>query len=305
MRRPADEVPRVAGRQCGVFTAAQARAEGWADHHVRHRLVQGHWRRVVGYGLAHREVPDGDRVRSLQLAWAAHLTWPDAVVCRDIAGLVHSFPLPVPTAVHVYAPRGRSATRGIHPHWRELTPDDCTRWGGLTLTSPTRSALDCLATVCWPQALDLYAWLTTRSVLDREDLLHAVRSGTGNHGTPQLLRLVRTTRTGAVSGAENTFHGLLRRDGVTGWTAGARVGDDHGLIGVVDVLFHAELIVIEIDGLRAHCDPETFRRDRQRQNRLVNAGYLVLRFTWWDLVDRPHEVLAEVTGALAARGRRP
>lgn len=305
MRRPADEVPAVASRQSGVFTSDQARAEGWRDHHVRHRLGQGQWRRVVGYGLAHRDVPDGDRARSLQLAWAACLTWPDAVLCRDVAGLVHSFPLPVPASVHVYAPRGRSATRGIHPHWRELTPDDRAVSGGLPLTSPSRTAIDCLATLGWPRALDLYAWLTTRCVLHRDDLLDAVRSGTGRRGTPQLLRLVRTTRTGAVSGAESTFHGLLRRAGLTGWTAGARVRDGRGLIGVIDVLFRAELVVIEIDGLRAHTDPDTFRRDRQRQNRLVAAGYLVLRFTWWDLVDRPDEVIAEVTGALIARGRRP
>lgn len=305
MRRSASEVPAVASRQRGVFTSAQARDEGWANHQVSHRLRHGHWRRLVGRGLTSRDVPDGDRARANLLAWATRLTWPDAVVCRDVAGLLHGFPLPVPTSVHVYAPRGRPSTRGIHPHERHLSPAERMARGGLTLTSPVRTAIDCLATLDWPQALDLYAWLTTRCVMDRSQLLDAVRTGTGRSGTPQLLRLVRVTRSGAVSSAENTFHGLLRRAGLAGWTAGARVGDERGLIGVVDVLFRDALIVIEIDGLRAHTDPEVFRRDRRRQNRLVAAGYLVLRFTWWDLVDRPDEVIAEVTGALVARGRRP
>jgi very-short-patch-repair endonuclease len=44
-----------------------------------------------------------------------------------------------------------------------------------------------------------------------------------------------------------------------------------------------------------------FRRDRQRQNAVVLAGWTVLRFTWHDLTQRPNEVIAEIRLALHDR----
>jgi very-short-patch-repair endonuclease len=37
----------------------------------------------------------------------------------------------------------------------------------------------------------------------------------------------------------------------------------------------------------------------ERQNRLVAAGYIVLRFTWDDLRDRPAQVIADIRRSLA------
>jgi very-short-patch-repair endonuclease len=57
-------------------------------------------------------------------------------------------------------------------------------------------------------------------------------------------------------------------------------------------------VAVEVDGWAWHTDPERFRRDRQRQNALVLAGWTVLRFTWHDLTHRPTEMIAEVRAAL-------
>ena len=43
----------------------------------------------------------------------------------------------------------------------------------------------------------------------------------------------------------------------------------------------------------------TFQADRTRQNRLVAAGYTVLRFTWADLTLRPDDVGTQVAATLA------
>jgi len=71
-----------------------------------------------------------------------------------------------------------------------------------------------------------------------------------------------------------------------------------GVIGVVDLLFEAARLVVEVDGIRAHSDRDSFVRDRRRQNRLINAGYRVLRFTWWDIVEHPDVVVDHVLSAL-------
>jgi len=59
--------------------------------------------------------------------------------------------------------------------------------------------------------------------------------------------------------------------------------------------------VIEVDGERSHTGREAFVRDRRRQNALVNAGYTVLRYTWWDLTQRPDAVQAEIRRAVTGR----
>jgi very-short-patch-repair endonuclease len=60
------------------------------------------------------------------------------------------------------------------------------------------------------------------------------------------------------------------------------------------VVFASAKLVVEVDGLAFHVTPERFQRDRQRQNRLVAAGWTVLRFTWMDLTERPSYVVASV-----------
>jgi dephospho-CoA kinase len=55
--------------------------------------------------------------------------------------------------------------------------------------------------------------------------------------------------------------------------------------------------VVEVDGRRWHPDPAV---DRERDNRLAELGWRVLRFTWADVVHRPEVVVAAVRAALAA-----
>jgi very-short-patch-repair endonuclease len=67
------------------------------------------------------------------------------------------------------------------------------------------------------------------------------------------------------------------------------------------VVFEEAGVVVEVDGWAYHIDPERFQRDRARQNRLVAAGWTVLRFTWRDLTERSEYVVATITSILAGR----
>lgn len=282
-----------------MFTSAQAVAEGWSRRQVERRRDAGRWRRVCGLGLTAQPGPDGPAAR----AWAAVLTWPEAVVGGSLAAELHGFPIDAARHgdVVVYSTAGRAPGLRLRPLRVALAEDDVTIRCGIRLTTPALTAVDCLAWFDWASALDLFAWTSTHGVLDREALARNARQRLGRPGTPQLIRLLHRTQHGAVSAAEDRFHSLLRRAGITGWTAAAMLDDAGGRIGVVDVLFPAERIVIEIDGAAAHSGRDAFVRDRRRQNRLVHAGYLVLRFTWWDLVHRPEAVVAEVRLALTVR----
>ncbi|MFN8082399.1 MAG: DUF559 domain-containing protein [Kineosporiaceae bacterium] len=301
--RATAEYPEIADQQGQVFTAAQARAGGWTARQVQRRIDTGRWRRVAGRGFSHHPPPEGPEP-PWRLAWAAHLTWPDVVIGGHVAAAIHGFPVPHDESVDVYTGRGRASGRRIRVRVASLEPDDILLIEPLLVTSALRTAVDCLGRFPWPDALDLYAWVTTRHIVRRDELFLAARQRLGCHGTPQLLRLLRYTRGGAVSGAEALFHELMRRERIGGWTAGVEVSDADGVIGVVDVLFARARVIVEIDGRRAHSDPHAFVHDRRRQNRLVNAGYRVLRFTWWDLTERPAEVIAQLRKALMSRDHR-
>jgi very-short-patch-repair endonuclease len=299
------DTPAAAAAQAGVFTAAQAADHGLSTRQIRRRLETGYWQRLAGRGLVPRDQPEVQP--GLALAWAAHLTWPEAVIGYRVAASLHGFPVPHherDVEVHVACRLGRRRVAGIVPHAVPSTANEVVYLPGrLPLTSRQRTAVDCLETLPFDQSLDLYAWLSTRGLLSRSDLSAAVLAGTGRHGIRRLRTLQRLTATGASSEAERRLHHLLECAGLRGWRAAARISDRAGVIGVVDVLFVIERVVIEVDGRRAHSDPQTFITDRRRQNRLVNAGYLVLRFTWWDVVEEPAQVIADVRRALRERDR--
>lgn len=69
----------------------------------------------------------------------------------------------------------------------------------------------------------------------------------------------------------------------------------------VDFAYPALKVAIEFDGLDAHASAAALRRDLARQNRLMAAGWLVLRFTWADVIHRPGEVADEIAAVLSKR----
>jgi very-short-patch-repair endonuclease len=237
----------------------------------------------------------------------AHLTLPNAVISHRTAAELHGFPAaerPAETCEVILSVH-RRAGRAIQVHLMHLADADVhVGRAGLRLTSPARTALDCLATMPFGAALDLWAWVSTRGILDRAALASAVLARRNWYGTPQLRRLGDLTASGAISQAEFCFHELLRRAALTGWTANVSIVDGDGLIGLADIAFLTQRVIIEIDGFRSHSSQSAFIADRRRQNRLVMAGYTVLRFTWSDLLNNPDDVITHVRRALAASARR-
>jgi very-short-patch-repair endonuclease len=292
-------VPAVAQVQAGVFTARQATAEGWSPATVRYRRRTGAWVVAVGRGLTLSSTPRSPQVSG----WATHLTVPCGIVSHATAGAMHGFPVPSSSTGHVIGDLHRRV-RDVRVH-RDRCPDrDVVRRWGLPVTAPARTAVDVLAMSGFDGALALWAWLATRQILTPESLGLAVRERFGRRGTPVLVRLLGVVHSGAASLAEHRFHQLLRAARITGWQANVPVRDAAGLIGVVDVLFPAARLVIEVDGFAAHSGRDRFVADRRRDSRLTVAGYTVLRVTWDDLRERPAAVIAEIHAVLCRATRR-
>lgn len=288
-------VPQIARLQGGAFTRRQAECEGWSPRRITARLASGHWVVVCGSGLA----AAGTVTASTQ-AWAAHLSRPDAVVSHLTAAELYRFPVEPSPRAHVTAAADvKHGLRGAYVHHVPLEEEDVVLWAGdLRVTGSRRTALDCLRVLPATQGEALWAWLATRDVLRRRHLVKEVAGSTGRWGTPRLARLLRDTQEGAFSEAERRLHRLLRRAGLGGWQANARIIVNGRVLAVVDVLFARDRVVVEVDGWSAHAGPDAFTQDRRRQNDLVGAGYVVLRFTWADLTQRPDDVVRRIQQAL-------
>ncbi|MGI3783412.1 MAG: endonuclease domain-containing protein [Janthinobacterium lividum] len=103
------------------------------------------------------------------------------------------------------------------------------------------------------------------------------------------------------SEAERLSHRLLRGAGITGWKTNWPVKIE-GNQYYLDVAFPRLRLVVEIDGRLHETEEDLFESDRWRQNALVLDGWLVLRFTWRMLTERPEKVLATIRRALAING---
>jgi hypothetical protein len=258
--------------------------------------------RVAGAGLAAATSPR----TGLAVAWAIHLTWPHAVTSHMTAARVHGFPLSGSVQAHASLPRktGRSATITTWA-FRVEAPDVWEVDAAVRLTSPRRTAVDCLAGLPEPIAGGLLAWLVTRGVTTRDDLERGVERYRRRPGAAQLRLWLDVTRAGALSSAEELCHETLNRFGIRGWTANVPITDSLGVICVGDVVFEAERLVLEVDGWSAHRDREAFERDRRKQTRLAAAGWLVVRVTWTELTTNSAAFAGLLRQALGRRTAAP
>jgi len=300
-QRPEQRLRAIADDQAGLFTRRQAQECGFSRYQVRRRLAVGVWRPVLGpvFALA------GLQITAATLDRAAHLALPGAVLGGPSAARWWGVEVPDCGPTVFLDQRRQPRLLGVRLLRDPLAARDVEMVDGVLVTTRARAVFDCLRLLTEKDAVNLLdralqqGWITVAELADR------VLAHSGRLGAPRLARLTRLAGSGARSAAERIGVRLLRDAGITGWTANAPVHDDDGLIGLVDIAFEAVKLALEFDGWAYHVTPDRFTSDRRRQNRLVAAGWTVLRFTWRDLTERPEYVIATITAMLARLGRRP
>jgi very-short-patch-repair endonuclease len=292
---PSGWIPPQARLQAGLFTTRQALDSGMTRAQVRHRRGTALWIPFAGAALRHRDAAP----HQLADAYAACLTWPDAVTCLGAAARVHQLPVATGGPVRAVVPHARGAQLRLVPMRYALADSDVLEIGPLRVTTLERTVFDCVGLLPARSAEELVIWVLTRRILSHAEMSDAVTRRRGAQGNQQRRALLDATRNGAMGVAEQRLHRILHGAGITGWAADRPVQDRFGLVGSADVLFPRERLIIEVDGMAYH-GASQFQSDRTRQNRLVLAGYTVLRFTWDDLVSQPRTVAAHIRQALQA-----
>lgn len=191
---------------------------------------------------------------------------------------------------------------GVTLFREHVDPADVWELGDIRATSPGRTVFDCLRVLPDSTATDLLDRALRRGWTSLDDLAGRIREHSGRRGAPRLARLIGRAASGARSAAERLTVTLLRKAGIWGWSANEPIVDRWGVIGIGDLVFTRAKLVIELDGRSEHSGPQRSQFDRERPNRLVAAGWTVLRFTWQDLTERPDDVVFAIRSALDRLG---
>lgn len=302
MPRPARPLPpRIADltrRQDGLVTRAQATGAGATIAQIDGELRTGRWTRVLpevystaGPGPAPARGPM-TFIRAVWL-WAG----PGAVI-EGAAALIWQRRSDRPlTEVTVSCGRNLRPPRG--PDWpirvrRHIVHEFWTVHWNQIVTVRSEYAIAQLLPAAGPALLDdavRRRWVTVDQIAEVHRCLSSGR-GSVVRGT-----ILAAAEGGAISEAERLLHRHLRAAGIRGWRANAPVRLGSGY-RIGDVVFEEVRLLVEIDGFAFHTDHTTFQDDRRRQNEFTVAGWTVLRFTWWTLMQAPELVLRDIQATL-------
>lgn len=286
-----ESVPMAARRQHGAFTRAQARASGLSERAVDAAVARGDWLRLHRGVYAVAGTPSTDLQRLISAVLAAGA---GAMASHSAAAWLwdlHDTPHP-----SVIVPGNRKPKLvGVEVHRRRELPGASLR-RGIPLTNPMRTVLDLGAT-----SLDLAERAIDRGVAHRLFTVAAVeaelarqatsgRTGVTNLRTALDRRLATERRPPSV--LESRMGRLLRDAGLPLPAAEYVVGNHR-----LDFAWPELQLAVEVDGFADHSSFDQFGADRRRQNELVLAGWLLLRFTWDDICRRPAQVAARIRRA--------
>lgn len=263
-------------------------------------LADGTWQRVLrGTYAPAGELDLTARCRAAGLLLPAH-----ALVADRCLLWLHGVDVlpPGPPQLEVVVPRGAVVPQraGVRARSAAVPVRDRGEVHGVRCLRAARAAADLLRRLDLREGVVVadavqHAGLVVADDLREELLLHAGLRGVLRAGRALDLSDAR---------AESPPESRLRLALVLAGLAPVPQHEVHAggrFLARVDLAFPHLRVAIEYDGREVHEREDVFSRDRQRQNDLVRAGWLVLRFTAADLRWGAAGAVAQVRAALSTR----
>jgi very-short-patch-repair endonuclease/predicted transcriptional regulator of viral defense system len=292
----------IAQRSDGVVTRAEAVARGVTDRQLYGRVATGLLERVFPEIYLHLGTP-ATPARAIRAAALASR----GVISHRSAAHHHGLlkrPPPLPEVTVDVNRRFRHPGVRVHRNDR-LDECDVMEVGGLRITTPVRALIDIgtkvtFVTLTRATERGIRAGLFSQADVHttRRRLARRGRDGVGPVGT--LLEYRSADLRPTESDLELLLWELIERSDlpmphrqVEILANGARYR--------LDLAYPTRRIAIEGDGFGVHTERGAFERDRVRQNDLLLDGWLVLRFTWEQIVNSPEWVVRTIRRALDER----
>jgi hypothetical protein len=284
-------------RQHGVIARRQLIALGIPEATIDLRVRAGR------YLLLHRGVyAHGHSELRREGRWLAAVlaSGPGAVLSHLHAAANWGLVADAAGWVHVSSPArsGMQRRRGIRLYKPHLPFDEVTEHDGIPTTTVSRTVLDVAASMEGRALEQVIRAAARRRRFDLVDQRAVVARHPRHPGAPALATLLARLEgrgTDDMRSKLEVFFGQLC--------------DDHGLPrpvvngradGVrVDFHWPDTRLAIETDGFDFHSMPTVFEDDRARDQRLILAGWTVVRFTYDQVALRPGEVAQTVVTLLS------
>lgn len=299
---PAARIGEIAGRQHGQISRAQLIDLGvgtpMIDAAVRRGLLVVIHRGV--YAVGHLALPPLAPFMAAVLAvgGAAFVSHAAAAAIWALTDQPRPDGMDIDVTI-IDGDRGRRRP-GIRVH-RDVRLDlrDVVAHVDVPVTTPARTVLDLVPSLSSRQVERAVDALLTRRLATRQQLAATVARCPHHAGAGRLAALAEAERRipeAAASEAEERFLALIRRAGLSMPRTNVYVEGYE-----VDALWPAERVIAEVDGYAFHSTRGSFEADHARDLALAAAGYVVLRFTYRQVVEHPETVVAAVVRALTAR----
>jgi very-short-patch-repair endonuclease len=306
-----DPVQSLLERQNGVIAWWQARTL-ISKKAVRHRVETGKWRRV------HRGVylRYGDHLTDQQRWWVAVLavspgrsTSTTTAACLGglTALLVHGLRSVTAPRLDLIVPPTRRIVppAGVMIHRVKLPDADRDLSARPPSTTRARALVDAAQ---WARTANEARLIIAASFQQRLVTAHDVQLVLDRMTNARRRELILTTVADCAAGShsigELDFVALCRRGRLPVPTRQVRRRDRAGRLRYLDACFDPWRVVVEIDGSH-HSDVAQMWDDSARQNDLILAGYVVLRYPIAMIRNEPQRVIAEIRAGLQAAGWRP
>lgn len=294
-------VRRIARRQHGVVARRQLLIAGvpgrWIDWQAAH-----HWQTLhPGVYSTRRDAPGTDG------RWmGATLAGGDgSVLGLRAAGELWRLRDGGGRALEVVSPRRRKGPPAVRVVFaRDLRPADVTKVRGIPVTTVARTLLDCAALLDRDSLRKMIAKARYHDVLDEMALQRQLGRHRGHAGACVLRELVALLADRTETEIEDLALALIRRHSLPGPQV------NHGFDAAgrwvrTDMRWPAHRLVLELDGVATHRTPSQVADDLERQLRLREGRWDVLRLGWRLLVEEPERVAAALRGRLNCVGASP
>jgi very-short-patch-repair endonuclease len=265
---------------CGRSALARALAEGAIVRVARGRYA----------------VPAADRARQ-----AAHQA--SAVAVGLSAAAHHGLLLKwQPKRPQLVVPRGRNISaelqRDNDVSWRALPDPWVTdRW----VLTPAATVVDCAARLPFDEALAVADSALGTGAASWESVEEAAALGPRT-GSARVRRVLAATDARAQGPFESVLRAIALEVPGLAVVPQHRIQDlDGEFVGRVDLADLRLRIVLEADSFEFHGLPELMDKDCRRYDELVLGGWLVLRFSWSQVMTRPEWVRSVLVRAVALR----
>lgn len=299
-----DRLRALAAAQGGLVSPANLEDCGFSGGAVRRRIAEGSWHRVGGaVVLAPRGLPMAnwsDAALSRTLRWTFG---PRALISGALALRQERWQLSCGVHIVVVKDKVHTSLAGVSV-LRRPDAEAAATVGELRFVSAREALVDCRTILPASQGAQLLDAALQKRYVRPDSVARdlSARLGRGKRNAAGLRELMERATSGSRSEAEQRMAALLRRSGTGPWRANHPLYDADGrVVAEIDFAHVGLRIAIEVDGRAFHSDRTSFERDRWRQNALTVGGWLVLRFTWEQITQRPDQVIAIIRAAMVQR----